>query len=417
MAEIIIPYKPRDQFKPFHDREKRFSCVVAHRRAGKTVACINELIKAAVTCRRPNPRYAYIAPHYNQAKDVAWGYLKEYTVAIPGTQYNESELRADLPNGARIRLYGAENYDRLRGLYFDGVVLDEFGDMNPLAWSEVIRPALSDREGWAVFIGTPKGRNRFYEVWQNAETDDSWFSLQLKASETGLISRDELAAARKDMTEDQYAQEYECSFAAAIQGAYYAKIIEEARAAKRITSIPVEGMVEVHTAWDLGIGDATSIWFCQQVGHEVRIVDFYESAGVGLDHYKKVLNERGYLYGQHIFPHDVEVKELGTGRSRREVLEALGVRVTVCPKLSIDDGINAVRKLLPSCWFDADRCSDGILKLSQYRTEYDEKRQVFKPRPLHDWTSHAADAFRYLAVGLPDRNTESMPAINTSWVV
>lgn len=409
-------YAARKAFVPFHERKTRFSAIVAHRRAGKTVACIADLVLGALQEKRRNARFAYVAPHFNQAKDVAWVYLKAYTSVIPGVQYNESELRVDFPNGARIRLYGAENYDRLRGLYFDGVVLDEFGDMNPLAWSEVIRPALSDRRGWAVFIGTPKGRNRFFEVWQNAQTDDDWFSLELKASVTGLIDEAELAAAKKDMTEDQYAQEYECSFAAAIQGAYYAKLLEQAREAGRITPIPIEGMVEVGTAWDLGIGDATSIWFFQQVGKEVRIVDFYESSGVGLDHYKKVLNEKGYLYGTHLFPHDVEVKELGTGRSRQEVLETLGIRVTVVPKISIDDGINAVRKILPSCWFDEVRCADGIAKLAQYRTEYDEKRQVFKPRPLHDWASHAADAFRYLAVGLPTESEEwRIP--DTSWVV
>jgi len=415
--KVSLGYSARKQFEPFHRRKQRFSCIVAHRRAGKTVACIADLVDAALRNDTKSPRYAYVAPHYNQAKDVAWGYLKEYTREIPGVEYNESELRADLPGDRRIRLYGAENYERLRGLYFDGVVMDEFGDMNPLAWSSVIRPALSDRTGWAVFIGTPKGRNRFYELWQASQIKDDWFSLELKASETGIIPETELSAAKEDLTEDQYAQEFECSFAAAVQGAYYAHLIEQARADGRITSVPVEGMVETHVAFDLGIGDATSLWFCQQVGKETRIVDFYESSGVGLDHYKQVLNDKSYLYGQFLFPHDVAVRELGTGRSRQEVLETLGIRVTVVPRLSVDDGINAVRKLLPSCWFDGERCEDGLLKLTQYRAEYDEKRQVLKPRPLHDWTSHAADAFRYLAIGLPDMDQDEMPQGNTGWVV
>jgi hypothetical protein len=372
-----------------------------------------------LTCTNKNPRFAYIAPHYNQAKDVAWEYVKQY--AAPVIEHyditpNESELRVDLPNGGRVRLYGAENYDRLRGLYFDGVILDEFATMDPRIW-EVIRPALSDRKGWCTWIGTPAGHNEFYNVWNEAQANDQYQALSLKASETGIVDEEELEAAKRDLTEDQYQQEYECSFDAAIQGAYYATEFKFLESESRIGSVPWERDLDVITAWDLGIGDATAIWFAQQIGNEVRLIDYYESSGVGLDHYVNHLRSKPYVYAEHVLPHDVEVKELGTGCSRRETLEGLGLRVSVAPKLPVDDGINAARALLTKCWIDADKCNQGIEALKQYRTEFDDKRKAFKNRPLHDWTSHAADAFRYLAVGLPDTHIETVPIVNTDWIV
>ncbi len=414
---ITIPYAPRDQFLPFHNRTQRYAAIVAHRRAGKTVACVNDLIKAALTCERDEPRFAYLAPYYTQAKDVAWNYIRRFSAVIPGMSFNESELRADYPNGGRIRLYGADNYDRMRGVYFDGIVLDEYADMDPRAWPEVIRPALADRKGWAVFIGTPRGQNSFYETWQRALADPDWFTLMLKASETGLIDAGELAAAAKEMTPDQYAQEFECSFQAAVIGAYYAKEISAAETEKRIASVPWEPAVKVHTAWDLGIGDATAIWFAQIVGKEVRLIDYYEASGVGLDHYAKTLASKRYVYGDHILPHDAEVKELGTGRSRIEMLRSLGIDGRVIPAQSVEDGINAARMLLPRCWFDADKTAQGIKALREYRAEWDERHKVLKNRPLHNWASHPADAFRYLALGLREEKAQRWGQPTVKWVV
>ena len=412
VKRIVIPYAPRSAFLPFHQRKQRWSVMVAHRRAGKTVACVNDLIKAALSEGKPDARYAYIAPQYNQAKDVAWMYVKRFCGVIPGAEFNESELRADLPNGARIRLYGADNPDRLRGIYLDGVVLDEYADMRPSVWGEIVRPLLTDRQGWATFIGTPKGRNAFWSVWDQAQDNDRWFRLMLRASETGILPADELSEARAQMTAEQYEQEFECSFEAAIQGAYYAKELKQAEDEGRICSVPVERTALVHVAWDLGIGDATALVFAQVVGREWRIVDYYEASGVGLDHYVQVLNSKGYTYGDHILPHDVGVRELGTGRSRLEVLDSLGVRnVRVLPASPVEDGINAVRMTLPKCWIDKTRCRDLLEALRQYRTEYDDKRKAFKPRPLHDWTSHAADAFRYLCVGMDDFIAPKRPVV------
>lgn len=403
MVELVSPYEVREQFRPLHSRQTRWFIGVAHRRAGKTVADINELIIGATKCQLPNPRFAYVAPQLNQAKDIAWTYLKEYT-AFLSPKINESELWVELPGGARIRIYGADNPDRLRGIYLDGVVLDEFGDMDPTIWTQVIRPALSDRKGWAAFIGTPKGKNTFHKLWVDAEDDPDWTRLMLKASETGLLDAKELADARKMMTADEYAQEYECSFDAAVRGAYYAKEISDAEAAEpqRITAVPYDPRLQTYTAWDLGMADSTVIWFIQPHGRELRVIDCLKGEGVGLDWYVRQLQDRGYLYAQHYLPHDVEVREMGTGKSRKEVLEGLGVKVTVAPNIPLADGIQATRMLLPMCWFDKAKCKEGLEALRMYRRDYDDKRQEFRTTPLHDWTSHYADAFRYFAVAHRD---------------
>lgn len=401
--EVVIDYEPREQFQPLHNRSERFAAIVAHRRAGKTVACVHDLNRAATQKRKA--RFAYVAPFYAQAKDVAWAYIKEAAAPIPGVTFNESELRVNYPNGTTLRLYGADNYDRMRGISLDGVVLDEYGDMDPRAWAEVIRPALADKKGWAVFIGTPKGQNAFYEICERAKDEDDWLYMRLKASETGLLDPDELQAARREMSGDQYAQEFECSFEAAIPGAYYAKLIAEAEEDGRIGKVPFDPAVRVWTAWDLGIGDSTAIWFAQIVGREIRLIDYYEASGVGLDHYVAKLREgrrSRYTYAEHWLPHDADHKELSTGKSRLETMRSLGVEARVLPVARIEDGINAVRMLLPRVWIDKDRCAEGIKALKHYRSEWDEKRKVLRPRPLHDWSSHGADAMRYFAQAYRD---------------
>lgn len=415
-VELVSPYEVRDQFRPLHARKTRWFIGVAHRRAGKTVADINELVIGATKCTLPNPRFAYVAPQLNQAKDIAWTYLKEYT-AFLSPKINESELWVELPGGARIRIYGADNPDRLRGIYLDGVVLDEFGDMDPTIWTQVIRPALSDRKGWACFIGTPKGKNTFYKLWTAAEDDADWTRLMLKASETGLVDEKELADARKMMSEDEYAQEYECSFEAAVKGAYYGKEMNEAEIAERITGVAYDPRLPVHTAWDLGVADSTVIWFVQTIRGETRFIDVLKGEGVGLDWYVRELQTRNYVWGNHYLPHDVQVRELGTGKSRKEMLEGYGLRVSVVPNIPVADGIQAVRLLLPTAWFDKAKCKDGIEALRMYRRDYDEKRQEFRPHPLHDWTSHYADAARYFAVGHQERGAARKINYNNRGIV
>lgn len=398
---VTIPYAPRRQFLPLHNRAQRFAAIVAHRRAGKTVAEINDKIKSALTCQLANPRVGYIAPFYRQAKTIAWQYLKDYSIVIPGVRINESELRVDYPNGGQVRLYGADNPDSLRGGYFDDVTLDEPADMNPRLFPEVVRPMLVDRRGRASFIGTPKGRNYFFEVCELAKKHPDWMHMCLRASETGLIPADELEAARQMMTPEQYEQEFECSFDAAILGAYYGRDIAEAERSGRVLSIPYDGG-PIYTAWDLGMRDSTAIWFYQIKSEGVDFIDYYENHTQPLAHYAEVLRDKGYAYVNDFVPHDAKVKELGTGLTRIETLINLGRKPELVPDHKVIDGINAARVLFKRFRFDRDRCASGLEALRQYRADFDEDRNTFRNTPRHDWTSHAADAFRYAAIAYRD---------------
>jgi hypothetical protein len=421
VTALRLDYEAREAFVEFHRRDEQFAALVCHRRAGKTVACINDLVDASLRCEKKNPRFAYIAPYYRQAKTVAWQYLKDAVRPLRGAgievRINEGELYVEFPTGARVSLYGADNYDAMRGLYFDGVVLDEFADFSPLAWREVIYPALTDRNGWAVFIGTPKGRNAFWQVYDNATRDPRWYSMMLKASDSGLVSEEALDIARQQMTPEQYDQEWECSFDAAITGAYYAKQITEIQGLGHLCEVPHDPNVPTYTAWDLGIGDSTSIWCWQAVGSEIHVIDFYENNGFALDHYFNWCDTRAYTIDKHFLPHDAKARELIAGRSRVETFLNAGYEVQIVQSHKVDDGINAARVLLGQCFFDIIKCELGLEALRQYRADYDEKRDVLKTTPLHDWTSHAADAFRYLAVGYreikPDSRAEKGKTLQT----
>lgn len=417
---IDTGYRPRKQQEAIHDlmAEKRFVVVVAHRRMGKTVSAVNELIHCALECDLPNPRFAYVAPTYGQAKRVAWDYLLDYTRPLKAIK-NSSELRIDFHNGKRISLYGADNPDSLRGIYLDGVIIDEIADVNPSIFNEILRPALSDRMGWCMFIGTPKGNNHFKELRDRAlESPEGWGCLEFRASQTGLIPDEELKAAKREMGEDKYAQEFECSFDASIEGSYYGKILNELQSQGRMTDIVRDDLCKTWAAWDLGMGDSTAIWIAQTTGQEIRIVDYYENNGESLDHYVNWLRNNNWFNATQLLPHDVQVRELGTGKSRKEMLEETGLEINIVSRLSVDDGIMAVRRMLPKCWFDK-KTTKGLEALKNYRKEFDERRNLYNDKPLHDWCSHAADAFRYLAVGMDNvDSTWSKPLqVNNSWVV
>jgi hypothetical protein len=417
VKEIVIDYSPRDPQMAIHNAvdNHRFVVVVAHRRFGKTVAAINEAIRAAIDCQLERPRIGYIAPTYSQAKRVAWDYLTHYTRPL-GAVANIAELRVDFWD-RRIQLYGSDNPDSLRGQYFDLVILDEIADQNPKIWNEIIRPALADRKGKAIFIGTPKGQNHFKELRDRAEVEPDWALLEFRASETGIVAKEELDAARREMGEDKYAQEFECSFHAAIEGSYYGKILND-MLPERFTAINRDDLCRTYTAWDLGVGDSTAIWVAQVTGKEIRLMDYIENHGVGLDWYVRELTERSWHKAEHIVPHDIQVRELGTGRSRLELLQEAGFSCTVAPRLSVDDGIQAVRRMLPDCWFNLPATKQGLECLRNYRREFDEKRSVFWDKPLHDWASHGSDAFRYLAVGMNDTTSWGKPLQpNTRWIV
>lgn len=408
VREVIIPYTPREQQLKLHESTARFNLNICHRRFGKTVFEINKLIRAAVENSQQSPRYAYIAPLLKQAKTIAWDYLKFFCRPIPGVSFNESELRADLPNGARVQLFGADNPDALRGVYLDGCVLDEYAQIRPSLLPEIIRPALSDRKGWLDVTGTPKGRNHFWELMESVKDSKDWSINIFRASQTGIVDEEELRAAREIMTADQFEQEFECSFTAAVQGAYFADQMSQAEKDGRILNIPVEPSIPVNTFWDLGRNDTTAIWFHQRVGMENRFIDFYEMNGESLHHYAQVLRNKGYLYGDHYLPHDVVVTELTTNKSRKETLEQSGINpLVVVPRVrEKGEAIEMARRSIPSCWFDKERCKDGIRALENYRKEWDDKRQVFRDRPLHDWASNPADAFMQFAQGFESQKAE-----------
>jgi phage terminase large subunit len=404
---IAIPYSPRPLQREVHNSLKRFNVLVCHRRFGKSVLSINQLIKTAVS--KPMSRCAFVAPTYRQGKSIAWEYLKQYTQPLMylGGNKNETELKIELFNGSAIQIFGADHPDSLRGMGFHGVVLDEYALMAPRVWTEIIRPAISDHLGWVMFIGTPMGHNQFWEVYDfSLRGHKDWFGQLYRASETNVIPHEELKQAQEIMTDEQYQQEFECSFTAAVSGAYYGKLISKAEKENRIGNVPVDEHVGVETWWDLGIGDSTAIWFAQRIGEEIHLIDYYENSGESLAHYADVLEEKEYAYERHIAPHDIMARELGTGKSRFEVSQDLGIDFEVAPKLEVDHGIESVRNALPHCWFDREKCKLGLDALRQYRKQWDEKNQVFKNKPLHDWCSHAADSFRYGCVHDPIDTTD-----------
>ena len=397
MPEVVIPYKPRRLQRFLHNQipKNRFNVIVAHRRSGKTVLCINHLIRAALTNPQPNPRYAFIAPTFKQGKSTAWDYIKNYSRNIPYIKFNESELRCDFPNGSRITILGAENDQALRGIFLDGCVFDETQNISPVLFPEIIRPSLADRKGWCIFIGTPKGQNYFYKLHKQALEEEDWWTGTYKASQTKVLDDKELSAAQRVMSKDLYEQEFECSFQAAITGSYYGKIIEELEKSNRITEVPYDENLKTETWWDLGLKDSTAIWFIQRLQSQLRVIDYYENSGEGLDFYADVLDSKPYKYDRHIAPHDIKVRELGAyGKSRLETALELGISFDVAPKLSIEDGIEMVRKTLPQCYFDKNKTYQGTEALKAYQKKWDERNQCFKNRPTHNFASHPSDAFR-----------------------
>jgi phage terminase large subunit len=437
----LSKFIPRPLQQQMRERMKRFNSWVVHRRFGKSVLAVNTLGEKAIECPFPNGRYAYLAPTYDMARNIAWTYLKDFADTIPTAEKMESKLTIELPTRvggrAQISLYGTDTpKQRLRGMYLDGVVFDEWAQIPPHVWTQQVRPMLSDvnRSGydelmeenqWAIFMTTPFGRNHAYhmhtraEKWaaglgakmggDNIEIDggediifrSDWAAELWPASKTGVLNPRELALAKQDMNDDDaYDQEYECSWDAAVKGAIFAKQLVELKDRGRIHTAPYNPLLPVHTGWDLGFDDCTAIWFVQCVANEVRVIDYYEAAGAALDHYADVLEKKGYRYGRHYWPHDIEQHELGTGKSRASVLRAFGVRGVTVPRSNVEDGIAAVRLLLPRCIFDATACEAGLNRLALYHREYDERQMVFRQKPKHDWTSHSADALRTLAVGL-----------------
>lgn len=424
---ISLGYTPRPIQAFLHQtlrqRKIRFFVAVCHRRFGKTKFALGELATSGFECEHHNPQYAYIAPTYGQAERIAWTYLKEMFKDFPGIEKNEQKLRLKIPRHDKgdyitIWLLGAENPDSIRGIYLDGVVFDEYAQMSPAIWGEVVRPLLSDRRGWAIFIGTPKGMNQFYQMYQTGQLNMTkhphlgWYAFNAPASKTKIIEPEELKALKLEMSDEEYSQEFECSFQAALVGAYYGKYIMEAEEQGRILDLPHNPMYPVNTYWDIGVDDSTAIWFTQTIGDWEHVIDYYEMSGMGLEHFAQVLKERGYSYGEHWFPHDGAVTEWGSGNTRVQTAsKLLSVRPRVAKKLPIADGINAVRMLLKRCKFDRIKCMRGLDALKNYERKWDDKNGIFQDKPLHNWASHGSDAFRTKAVCSRSNSSVSLKSL------
>ena len=401
--KITIPYAPRKFQAYVHNSLEKFRYAVlcCHRRWGKSVMCVNHLIRSAMTNKHHNPRYAYIGPTFSQCKKIAFDYLKYYTKEIPGTKYNETELRCDFLNGARITLLSSENPDSIRGIYLDGCIIDECAaGIKPELINSVITPALSDRTGYMVLCGTPQGMNNlFYDYYQKAQADPKWFLYKAKVSDTKIIDDDELAAARAVMGDKKYNQEFECSFIGNIEGSIYGDLISTLDDKKQLGRVPYDPGYLVSTAWDIGFSDATAIVFFQNVGHAINIIDYVEDRNQAFPYYAQILKEKDYIYDKHIGPHDLEQTDFASGKSLREVAYQMQIRFRIAPRVKIEDGIHAVKMLLPRCYIDTDNCSKLITALRHYHRKFSDKERVFKLKPVHDFSSHACDAMRTLATG------------------
>ena len=407
VVKLKTGYLPRPYQDYVHSHLRRFNVIVLPRRSGKSEVAINEIIDKALRNMLRNPQYAYIAPTFGAAKRIAWDRLKDYTKNIPGVRAYENELKLVIDRPATddkisIFLLGAENPAAILGMYLDGVVFDEFAEQDPMVWTRIVRPMLADRKGWAILMGTPKGQNHFYEWFNHAGNSDpkEWFRCLFTSEDLQHLPQSELDEARKTMTEEEYEQEFQCSFQAGIVGAYYARYIQKLLDNKKISSVPYDPSIPVTTYWDLGIGDTTAIWFEQTVGKEHHFIDHLEMSGQGLEWYTQQLQKKGYVYGEHVLPHDAQARELGTGKTRVETLLGFwpNMRIRVAKKHMVDDGINSVRMMLSKCWFDAKNCERGVKALQNYQSKYDNKNKVLQVKPLHNWASHSADAFRLFAV-------------------
>lgn len=412
---VSFGYTPRKIQAFLHQtlRQKRirFFVAVCHRRFGKTKFALGELATAGFECPLHNPQYAYIAPTYGQAEKIAWTYLKEMFKDYPGVEKNEQKLRIKIPRHDKgdfitIWLFGAENPDNIRGIYLDGCIFDEYAQMTPVIWGEVVRPLLSDRKGWAIFIGTPKGMNAFYTMYQTAQRNMveapelKWYAFNAPASKTGIIDEEELRAIRAEISSEEYDQEMECSFQAALVGAYYGKHMVLAEEQGRILDLPYDSRFPVSTYWDIGMDDSTAIWFVQKIGEWYHVIDYYEMSGEGLPHYAGVLAKRGYVYDRHFFPHDGVVRDWsGSGETRASTAhKLLGIRPRIAKKMAPADTVNSVRVILPLCKFDRIRCMRGLDALKNYERKWDAKNGLFQDSALHNWASHGADSFGVFAV-------------------
>ena len=410
--DLNVYYVPRQWQAQVDSELKRFHTLVVHRRAGKTVYACAKLVRDCLFSNKDKHQVAYIAPTYKQAKAVAWdilkGILKDF-ISAGIAQVNEAELRIDfvgLPQTPRIRVLGAENQEALRGFYFDGVVMDEVADMPRDVWTKIVRPALGDRKGWALFIGTPKGKNYFHELYTMGLKDDpEWGSHLLKWQDTGALDAAEIASIKREISEEEFDQEFQCSFTAALKGAYFGKNLDKAEQEKRIGPYPADPETSVIAAWDIGF-DGTAVWFVQLISNEIRVIDFLQVADADVPEVVKLVKAKPYVYDYQILPHDAAKRSnVNKQKTTKSTIEGYGLKCITAPRTNdLTNDINNSRRLLDKCHFNLYNCEQGLNLLRLYRSKYDAKAGVLLSTPIHDESSHAADAFRTLASGLAKKN-------------
>lgn len=417
MSIITIPYKfePRVYQKELLaalDSGYKRAIAVYHRRAGKDKTMFNAMIKKSLQRRGV---YYYFFPEYAQGRRVIWDGIDgsgfKFLDHIPEPliqSKNSTDMKIVLTNGSVIQIMGTDKFDKVRGSNPVGCVFSEYAFQNPKAWN-IIRPILAENNGWAIFNSSTNGKNHFYDMYQMAIKNKNWFVQNLNVTQTldengNRYVGDEVIEEERQagMSEEMIQQEFYNSWVANSQGFYYLAILEDLEAQGKIGKVPHMPSAPVETWWDIGAGDYTCIWFTQTTGKEINIIDYYTANNKGIDHYAKVLQSKNYVYKSHNFPWDMGNIDFSTGRSRYEVAEELfkGTRLNILPKLPKEEGRNAVRMILPSCNFDANKCKEGLDGLKNYRKEWDDKRQIYKDNDVHDWASDPADAFRYLAIGI-----------------
>ena len=453
VVEVVIPYRPRNWARPFHESFLRWAAIVLHRRAGKTTGTLNHHQRAAIDdaweaerLRFLEPKftdaeieellqhrqYGHILPLLGQAKSVAWEPLKRIASVIPHANPNESELSIKYPrrpkkgrvvvpvtgqlnpdsHSTTVRLFGADNPDAFRGLPFSGIAYDEYSQHPPNIHGEVVSKALADHLGYGIFEGTIKGKNQLYRTYEAAKNDPAWFTLwqdvdKTLATEEGAtitairraMEDDKAQIAMGLMLQSEYDQEWYLSPSAAIKGAYYGKLLEDAIKEGRVGRVPYDPALKVHDVWDLGKGPRMSVGMFQKFGRSMQMIDYHQGTeSDGIPQVIAELQKKPYVWGKHFAPHDVRATDLSTGKTRIETASKLGWMFDVVPEIGVDDGINAGRLLFPRLWIDESKCQQFIDAVGQYRQEWDPKKGMFRDAPLHDWTSHPADMYRYAAV-------------------
>jgi len=404
--KLISLYTPRKWAIPFHETDKRWMVLVVHRRAGKTTAALNYLIYSAI--KKPGTNYAYIAPTYKMAKSAAWTILKKYTRFL-GVKHKESELSVEFPGGSKITLYGAENPDRLRGIGLSGVVFDEYGMQPDNIFTEIIRPTLLENKGYGIWIGTPKGRNEFYFLYETHKNDNEWFACHLTVDDTHTINKEEIEDSKKTMSQEEFMQELFCSFNASIKGAVYATELAMLRDDDRIGMVPWRQDHKVYTVWDIGVGPAMAIGFYQRIGSMLHMIDYWQGTeSDGIDQAVFAVKQKEYNYGKHFAPHDINTRETSTGKTRIDYAKDLGISFNVIDsKFKVEEGIQMGKFMFNMLMVDKNRCALWIDAISEYKREWDDKRNMYREIPYHNWTSHAADVHRYAAIVEKKINNDS----------